>query len=202
VIPTDPSEIAEAQWSGLSGQLAFDVGAHLGENFAALARCGAKRIVGFEPEAALFAELERLWLGPADDPVQDPAVTLSSSAIAGQAGLLEMRRANGMLGWMTGEERVTVPAISLDDAAGWYGPPDVVAVDVEGYEAQVLAGAQGVLDSRRADWLIEFHSEPLYYIVDGMLRGYGYKPQVIRHPHYPARSDLWLGHGWIKALRP
>jgi FkbM family methyltransferase len=192
VIPTDPSEIAEAQWSGLSGELAFDVGAHGGENFGFLRAAGAKRIIAFEPEPDWFDQL----LYSEDD--VEPVCT----AVAGMTGTLEMRRANGMLGWMTGDERVTSDCVTLDSAAATYGAPDLVVVDVEGYEAQVLAGGQDLLNTRRVSWLIEFHSEPLYYIVDLMLKGYGYKPQVIRHPHYPAGSDLWRGHGWIKALRP
>jgi FkbM family methyltransferase len=199
---TDPYEVAAAQWAGMTGGLAFDVGAHRGENFRHLAGCGATRIIAFEPEPQRFAELEQLWLGPADDPAKDPAVTLSSSAIGGQAGLLEMRRANGMLGLIAGDEVLAVPAITLDDAAGWYGTPDIVVVDVEGFEAQVMAGAKTLLGLRAACWLVEFHSEPLHHLVSQALAGAGYQPEVIRHPHYPAGSDLWLGHGWVKALRP
>jgi FkbM family methyltransferase len=199
---SDPAEAAAAQWAGMSGALAFDVGAHRGENFRHLAGCGATRIVAFEPEPARFAELEQLWLGPAGVPVADPEVTLNASAIAGRAGLLEARRANGMLGRITGDELITVPAITLDDAARWYGTPDIVVVDVEGFEDDVLAGAGDLLGSRRADWLVEYHSRALFGVVALAFERAGYEPEAIRHPHYPPDSGLWWGHGWVKALRP
>jgi FkbM family methyltransferase len=191
VIPTDPAEVAEAQWAGLSGELAFDVGAHLGENFGHLRAAGCKRIVAFEPEPDLYRQLP----GGGD-------VEAVCTAVGLRDGSLEMRRANGMLGHLTGDETVQSGCITLDSAAALYGAPDVVVVDVEGFEVQVVFGAAVLLDSRRASWLVEFHTQSLYHLVRSALEGAGYKPEVIRHPHYPAGSGLWRGHGWIKALRP
>lgn len=189
---SDPSEVAGAQWSGMSGPLAFDVGAHLGENFPFLRSCGAQRIIAFEPEEDVFDQL--LY---AEDDVLPLCV-----AVGGRNGSMELRRANGMLGNITGEERVTSGCVTLDAMALQYGTPDIAVVDVEGFEMQVLAGALRVLSSGRTSWLVEFHSEPLFHLVHDTLATAGYVPEVIRHPHYPQGSGLWLGHGWIKALRP
>lgn len=52
---------------------------------------------------------------------------------------------------------VDLPAVTVDSLAALYGAPDVVFVDVEGYEQHVLAGAQKTFDAR-PDWLVEVHA--------------------------------------------
>lgn len=192
MIPTDPPGVAAAQWAGMSGELAFDVGAHLGENFGPLRAAGARRIIAFEPEPDSFLRL----LG-----AEDPDVEPVCAAAGAYVGNMELRYANGMFGNLTGDLRVTAVCVTLDHAAATYGVPDMVVVDVEGFEVQALAGAGELLMSG-ASWLVEFHTEALYHLVRGVLAGAGYDPVTIRHPHYAEGSDLWRGHGWIKALRP
>lgn len=53
-----------------------------------------------------------------------------------------------------------VPAWSVDDLARHYGAPDVVFMDVEGYEQEALLGASETL-REGADWFVEVHSEKL-----------------------------------------
>jgi FkbM family methyltransferase len=194
MISTDPPEVHEAQWSGLTGTIGYDIGAHHGENFDALRKAGCTKIVAYEPELELFDQLLATE--------GDSDVICLSDAVAGEDGFLEMRHANGMLGNLTGSGRILVRCVALDSAVLEHGTPDLAVVDVEGFEGLVLRGAKGLLASGRVSWLIEFHSEPLYHIVTGALLVTGYQPQTIRHPHYPAGSGLWLGHGWIKAIRP
>ena len=93
------------------------------------------------------------------------------AAVCGRSGYLELRRANGMLGNLTGDERVVTPSVSLDAAALMFGVPDIVVVDVEGFEMQVLAGATRLLEEAPPSWLVEFHSEPLFHLVHGALAG-------------------------------
>ncbi len=50
-----------------------------------------------------------------------------------------------------------VPAWSIDDLARDYGVPDVVFMDVEGYEHEALAGAADTL-AARPDWFVEVHA--------------------------------------------
>lgn len=194
MISTDPPEVHAAQWDQMTGTLGYDIGAHLGENFPALRAAGCTQIIAFEPEPDLFDQLLAAE--------NDTDVDVVCAAVAGQDGRLEMRHANGMLGDLTGEGRVTVPCVALDSAAASAGTPDLIVVDVEGFEGLVLVGAKKLLASGRVSWLIEFHSEPLYHVVTRTLEQAGYTPETIRHPHYPAGTDLWLGHGWIKAVRP
>jgi FkbM family methyltransferase len=50
-----------------------------------------------------------------------------------------------------------VPATTVDALAAEFGMPDLVFLDVEGYEAKALRGAANVLRSA-ADWMIEVHA--------------------------------------------
>jgi FkbM family methyltransferase len=51
-----------------------------------------------------------------------------------------------------------VPALTIDDLAAEHGPPDVVVMDVEGYELRALEGAPRALE-HRPDWFVEVHGD-------------------------------------------
>ena len=52
---------------------------------------------------------------------------------------------------------IEITSYSVDDLAQRFGNPDVIYMDVEGYEALVLEGSSRTLQ-HRADWFIEVHS--------------------------------------------
>ena len=52
---------------------------------------------------------------------------------------------------------LTVKAVTVDDLALEYGTPDILYIDVEGFECQVLRGASRTLSSR-PDCIIEVHA--------------------------------------------
>jgi FkbM family methyltransferase len=132
------------------GDLAFDVGAHVGDRTALLLRAGA-RVVAVEPHPALQEKLARTFAGR-------PRVTLVAEAVGAEAGEAHLRwpsnglplasmsdewidrvRASGRFGgdW---SEHVTVPMTTLDALVERYGLPAFCKVDVEGYEEAVLQG--------------------------------------------------------------
>ncbi len=133
------------------GDLAFDVGSHVGDRVASFRRLGAT-VVAIEPQPTL-KRLLRLLYG------RDPAVYIEGVAVGERPGIAEllMNRANptvstaspefvsaakGAVGWegQVWDERLQVPQTTLDALIGRYGTPAFIKIDVEGYEAQVLAG--------------------------------------------------------------
>lgn len=50
-----------------------------------------------------------------------------------------------------------VPALSIDGLAERHGPPDVVFIDIEGYEEQALIGARRTLAEANSDFFVEVH---------------------------------------------
>lgn len=134
------------------GALVFDVGAHLGDRTRAFAALGA-RVIALEPQPHLFRWLQRL-VG------SQPGVTLRPEAVGcapGRATLAISRRTptvsslssewpnalgrrNPAFDRVSWEESVQVPVITLDQLIAEYGLPGFCKIDVEGFEAEVLAG--------------------------------------------------------------
>jgi FkbM family methyltransferase len=133
------------------GELAFDIGAHVGDRIACFRRLGA-RVVALEPQPALARSLRLLF-------AFDRQVTVEQAAIAREPGSVAL---------MINVDNPTVSTVSKDfihaarDAAGWrdqrwtksvgvlattldaliarYGTPSFIKIDVEGFEAEALAG--------------------------------------------------------------
>lgn len=59
-------------------------------------------------------------------------------------------------GQTVGKGRTKVPAITVDELCARYGRPDILYIDVEGYECEVLAGAAETL-AHQPDLYIEVH---------------------------------------------
>ena len=131
--------------------LVFDIGAHVGDRIAALRRLNA-RIVAVEPQPALARTL-RLIYG------RDPKVTIEEVAIGRQSGHAELNlnidnptvstasgdfiaAAAGAPGWQgqAWPKRLRVPLTTIDALIARHGMPVFIKIDVEGFEAEALAG--------------------------------------------------------------
>jgi FkbM family methyltransferase len=133
------------------GDLAFDVGAHVGDRVASFRRLGA-RVVAVEPQPALVLTLRLLYAFDRD-------VTIEPVALGPQSGTIELKlnppnptvatastdfiaAAKGAPGWE--EQRwtktKTVAMKTMDELIAKHGIPRFVKIDVEGFEDKVLAG--------------------------------------------------------------
>jgi FkbM family methyltransferase len=133
------------------GDLVFDIGAHVGDRIAAFRRLEA-RVVAVEPQPALVKTL-RLIYG------HDRRVTIEASAVGRQAGEIELSlnidnptvstasadfiaAAANAPGWQgqSWGKRLRVPMTTIDALIARHGVPAFIKIDVEGFEAEALAG--------------------------------------------------------------
>jgi FkbM family methyltransferase len=133
------------------GDLAFDIGAHVGDRVASFRRLGA-RAVAIEPQPALARTLRILF-------ALDRNVTVERLAVGAKEGEIELklnlrnptvatasdefiRAADGAPGWdgQLWTKSVRVPMTTLDALIASHGEPRFVKIDVEGFEDEVLAG--------------------------------------------------------------
>jgi FkbM family methyltransferase len=152
----------------------LDVGANVGQFARSLRMSGYRgRIVSFEPLARAHARLKQaakndpLWIVPEAVAIGDKngSTVLHVAGDSVSSSVLEMldahRRAAPDSAYIASE---TVALAKLDTAAAEFlKPQDVVflKVDVQGYEAQVLAGAKDLLP-RVKGLMLELSLVPCY----------------------------------------
>jgi FkbM family methyltransferase len=134
-----------------AGDLAFDIGAHVGDRTGSFRRLGA-RVVALEPQPLCARAIRAIY-------ARDDGVTLREAACGEHAGTVTLRvnsanptvttasrdfvaAADGAGGWegQVWDRQVEVPCTTLDALIAEHGMPAFAKVDVEGFEATVLAG--------------------------------------------------------------
>jgi FkbM family methyltransferase len=141
------------------GAIVFDVGAHQGVVALMLAaEVGPRgKVVAVEaqPHNASIAR-RNVGLNGASN------IEVVHAAIADRSGTV--RFADGLNGRVDAGTRlgnVEVEAVTVDQLAQLHGAPDVVFLDVEGYEGKALAGAAATLYSRNTSFFVEVHGDEL-----------------------------------------
>ena len=134
-----------------AGDLAFDIGAHVGDRTGSFRRLGA-RVVALEPQPLCARAIRAIYRG-------DDGVTLLEAACGERIGTVALKinsanptvstasadfvsAADGADGWegQVWDTTIEVPCTTLDALVAQYGQPAFAKVDVEGFEATVLAG--------------------------------------------------------------
>lgn len=133
------------------GNLAFDIGSHVGDRIGAFRRIGA-RVVALEPQPDCAHVVREIY-------GSDDGVTLVEAACGPKPGTLTLhinsanptvttaspefvRAADGAGGWegQVWDRAIDVPVTTFDALIDAHGVPNFAKIDVEGFEADVLAG--------------------------------------------------------------
>ena len=134
-----------------AGDLAFDIGAHVGDRISCFRRLGA-RVVALEPQPGAARVIRVIH-------ARDPDVILRQAAAGDHDGDIILRvntanptvstasdefirAADGAGGWegQVWDRAITVPCMRLDRLIAEHGRPAFIKIDVEGFEDRVLAG--------------------------------------------------------------
>ena len=152
-----PAEIRELADRGRlrEGARVFDVGAHQGVVAMMLADLvgAAGQVVAVEatPHNAETAARNARMNGLAQ-------LHIVHAAGAETPGTLHFSpRMNGHVATRD-EASLEVRAVTIDELTAEHGGPDVLFIDVEGYELHVLRGARETLEAHRPDLFVEVHS--------------------------------------------
>ena len=138
------------------GELAFDIGSHVGDRIGSFRRLGA-RVVVLEPQPLCARAIRALY-------ADDPQVTLIEAACSDRTGSLTLRinsanptvstasdefigAADGAGGWegQMWDAEIEVACTTLDALIARHGAPAFAKIDVEGFEDTVLAGLSRAL---------------------------------------------------------
>ncbi len=136
--------------------LVFDVGGYVGYDALMFAANAPGEVVTFEPNAEQAAILRA---NVAQNPELERRITVNPNAIGDEDG-----------------EGV----VSVDSLARSVGLPDFIKIDIDGGEADALAGAAEVLRGHHPHVVVETHSHDLERRCGRILVDCGYRP-VIKH---------------------
>ncbi len=186
------------------GDLGFDIGAHVGSRVRAWRRLGA-RVIAVEPQPD-FVRVLRLFFG------RDRGVTIVPEAVGARPGRarlalstatptvssmspdwIESVGADRSFARVRWDRSVEVAVVTLDDLVAAHGEPAFCKIDVEGFEADVLAGLSRPLRALSFEYLPMAHDATLAVLtlVERLGAGryrYNYSPvETMR-----LVSDRWL----------
>ncbi len=186
------------------GDIGFDVGAHVGSRVRAWRKLGA-RVVAIEPQPDLVRIL-RAFFG------RDDGVMLVTDAVGARPGRarlgvstatptvssmsqewIESVTADRRFAGVRWDRSVEVEVTTLDALIAEHGEPAFCKIDVEGFEADVLAGLTRPLRALSFEYLSMAHDEALTVLAAVEKLGpYTYN-------YSPVETMTWASERWLDA---
>jgi FkbM family methyltransferase len=193
--PEIPSEMSFlAQHRLRPGATVFDCGAHQ----CVIAMVMAKFVGATGKVIAVEASPHNYETGVRNCRVNSANnVTVVHSAVSDTLDPIEFNvRGNGQVDDGTGAwGKISVPSVGVDELTRRHGPPDVLFVDVEGFESQVLRGAIDTLSRYRPDCFFEMH-------VGCGLEKFGGSVKSITDSLHELGYDLWMSGPGVDTFVP
>jgi FkbM family methyltransferase len=135
-----------------AGDTVWDIGANVGVYAAQFAERGAAKVVCFEPAPAAVVALQQRFPGTSDSPNRVRIIPIALADRRGTATFsADGTSPDNQIGASDGTRpTVEVQVRSADEALTEFAlpTPNVIKIDVEGYELEVIEGMAGVLCSK------------------------------------------------------
>lgn len=186
-----------------AGDLAFDIGAHVGNRVRVFRRIGAQ-VVAVEPQPD-FVGMLRLFYG------RDPGVIIEASGAAAEVGYGELHLSSRTPtvstfadSWMSDVQAdprfrgirwdsvVSVPLITLDELISRHGEPQFCKIDVEGFEHEVLSGLSQPIPALSFEYIPVAVARAIACIERTSSLG------DYRYRHSRVETHRWAGSTWLE----
>ena len=184
------------------GDLAFDIGAHVGNRIRTFRRIGA-RVVAVEPQPD-FVTILRLLYG------RDSEVAIEECGVAATSGVGDLHLSTRTPtvstfadSWIDDvstdprfrrvrwDARMRVPLVTLDELVARHGVPQFCKIDVEGYEHEVLRGLTRTLPALSFEYIPVALARAVACVERlGALGDYRFR-------HSRVETHRWAGTHWL-----
>lgn len=194
---TEPDTVSFIREEFKPGGFALDIGANKGIVTWFLGKQAGPegRVMAFEPQPEMQQQIGRVANAFGLENIEIHNFALSNSNE--KATLFRGATANLKAGaqWQTDEVEVATKTLDSFFVASGIDHVDFIKCDVDGFETQVIEGAEWVLTTIGPKFLVEIGESQLPEVTD-MLKKYGYDGGVFLHKgkRYPASKTAEVGY--------